>query len=155
MQPWAPTPGKKHPFLKARFQIGSCKGPINYAASEPTFHPDDIPASKKASKAASLNGLEGAPFLARNHYGTRRPLVICIPRSLDYERELMRTTTARATRTTSEPKNPPKNFEPLPKTHKFKIDVMPESRKTNDKASGHRRSVLQLQDLQSGNARVY
>ena len=33
---------KKHPFLKARFQIGSCKGPINYAASEPTFHPDDI-----------------------------------------------------------------------------------------------------------------
>ena len=49
VQPW-----ERHqpaPLPQGPLQIGSCKGPINYAASEPTFHPDDIPASKKASKA--------------------------------------------------------------------------------------------------------
>ena len=121
---------KKHPFLKARFQIGSCKGPINYAASEPTFHPDDIPASKKASKAASLKWARGGTFpgekslwnassaghLYSKKFGLRTRI------NADHDR-------ARYAYNFRAEELPPKNFEPLPKTHKFKIDVMPESRK--------------------------
>ena len=118
---------KKHPFLKARFQIGSCKGPINYAASEPTFHPDDIPASKKASKAAAKWARGGTfPGEKSQERVVRWSFVF---QKFGLRTRITGTTTARATRTTSEPKPAPKNFEPLPKTHKFKIDVMPESRK--------------------------
>lgn len=37
-------------FLKSKFQIGSCKGPINFKPSENVFHVDDIPPVKKAKK---------------------------------------------------------------------------------------------------------
>ena len=37
-------------FLKAKFQIGSCKGPINHAPDVAFFHPDDIPSEKKANR---------------------------------------------------------------------------------------------------------
>ena len=43
--------GSEPTFLKARFQIGSCKGPTTYGPSETVFHPDDIPVDKKANKA--------------------------------------------------------------------------------------------------------
>ena len=44
------TEDTKPKFLKARFQIGSCKGPSNFKASEHVFHPDDIPAAKIKNK---------------------------------------------------------------------------------------------------------
>jgi hypothetical protein len=37
-------------FLKSKFQIGSCKGPINFKPGENVFHVDDIPPVKKAKK---------------------------------------------------------------------------------------------------------
>lgn len=37
-------------FLKSKFQIGSCKGPINFKPTENVFHVDDIPPVKKAKK---------------------------------------------------------------------------------------------------------
>ena len=40
----------KPKFLKARFQIGSCKGPSTFKAGEHVFHPDDIPAAKMKNK---------------------------------------------------------------------------------------------------------
>eukprot|EP00968_Pinguiococcus_pyrenoidosus_P013986 scaffold1272_cov250-Pinguiococcus_pyrenoidosus.AAC.78 len=47
-------PGVKHDFLKAKFQIGSCKGPLNYSHSEAVFHPDDIPKGVQRKKERLL-----------------------------------------------------------------------------------------------------
>ena len=33
-------------YLKAKFQIGSCKGPTNFQVSQQVFHPDDVPPEK-------------------------------------------------------------------------------------------------------------
>ena len=38
------------PYLKAKFRIGSCKGPKNFPFSETVFHPDDVPANKRENK---------------------------------------------------------------------------------------------------------
>jgi len=42
--------GGGHGYLKAKFQIGSCKGPLSFKLGEQVFHPDDIPESKQVSK---------------------------------------------------------------------------------------------------------
>ena len=47
-----PDPPPKHPFTKAKFQIGSCKGPQNFPFSTSVFHPDDVPAHKRKNKMA-------------------------------------------------------------------------------------------------------
>ena len=40
----------KSNFLKARIQIGSCKGPISYGAGQTVFHHDDIPEARRERK---------------------------------------------------------------------------------------------------------
>lgn len=40
----------KPKYLKARIQIGSCKGPITYGAKQTVFHHDDIPESRRERK---------------------------------------------------------------------------------------------------------
>lgn len=37
-------------FLKAKIQIGSSKGPINYEPKQTAFHHDDVPESKRKRK---------------------------------------------------------------------------------------------------------
>uniref|UniRef100_A0A6U4KM00 Uncharacterized protein n=1 Tax=Phaeomonas parva TaxID=124430 RepID=A0A6U4KM00_9STRA len=44
------APGTKRPYRKAKFQIGSCKGPIGFRHSETVFHPDDIPTKSRRKK---------------------------------------------------------------------------------------------------------
>jgi hypothetical protein len=39
-----------HAFLKAKFRVGSCKGPKNFPSTETVFHPDDVPTDKRANK---------------------------------------------------------------------------------------------------------
>jgi hypothetical protein len=40
-----------HQYLQTKFQIGSCKGRIDYADSERVFHPSDMPMKAKQSRA--------------------------------------------------------------------------------------------------------
>ena len=37
-------------YLKAKFRVGSCKGPQNFPFQETVFHPDDVPPNKRANK---------------------------------------------------------------------------------------------------------
>jgi hypothetical protein len=45
-----PKSQNKPKFLKARIQIGSCKGPISYQAGQTVFHHDDIPEARRERK---------------------------------------------------------------------------------------------------------
>ena len=45
-----PITAGKPKFLKARIQIGSCKGPISYQAKQTVFHHDDIPEARRERK---------------------------------------------------------------------------------------------------------
>ncbi len=46
----AATDAQLRPYLKAKFRIGSCKGPSNFPFSETVFHPDDVPSAKRENK---------------------------------------------------------------------------------------------------------
>ena len=122
------APKPRHTYLKARFQIGSCKGPTQYGAAEAVFHPDDIPAASKAAKASAIKWARGGTDYGEKslwnnsaatgvkRFGLRTRI------NADHDR-------ARYTYNYRAESLPPKNFEPIPKTHKFKVDDMPEARK--------------------------
>ena len=122
------APKPRHTYLKARFQIGSCKGPTQYGAAEAVFHPDDIPAASKAAKASAIKWARGGTDYGEKslwnnsaatgvkRFGLRTRI------NADHDR-------ARYAYNYRAESLPPKNFEPIPKTHKFKVDDMPEARK--------------------------
>ena len=110
-------------YLKAKFQIGSCKGPINFQVSQQVFHPDDVPPEKKSNrKEVKLwkqnNPLSLAPkpwnvsteFIQPPKHRKRLNFVQdrSLPYNFNYRSEVLQ----------------PSNPTPLMKPHKFKVDSM-------------------------------
>ena len=117
-----------HPFLKSKFQIGSCKGPRNFPFTETVFHPDDVPADRRANKMAVKAFLKphrvGQPALwdarttgALEIFNTRSRINSEFDRSgmyeYNYRAEVL----------------PPKQPGHIFKAHRFRVDVMADEEK--------------------------
>ena len=127
--------------IPRRFQIGSCKGPTNFQDGETVFHPDDVPASKKASKAFVAKWKRGGVSagekpLWNGSSATDQPRFRRTRVNSDHDR------TGRYAYNFRAEELPPKSMEPIPKPHKFKVDVMPESRKAEIRAARVAEPVL-------------
>lgn len=62
----ATSRGVREPILRAQFQIGSCKGRVDYDSNERVFHPNDVPqkakdARKWVQQSAKSHNLESHP----------------------------------------------------------------------------------------------
>jgi hypothetical protein len=65
----AEVPAKKA-YLKAKFRVGSCKGPKNFESQETVFHPDDVPADKRANKMRVKKFLHPEKLVGRADWNT-------------------------------------------------------------------------------------
>ncbi|CAM9433080.1 unnamed protein product [Chrysoparadoxa australica] len=58
--------GTLHPFLKTKFRVGSCRGPLNFKPAENVFHRSDIPEEKHARKLQVQKSCERKTLLKGN-----------------------------------------------------------------------------------------
>ncbi|KAJ8607166.1 hypothetical protein CTAYLR_007336 [Chrysophaeum taylorii] len=115
-------------FLKSKFQIGSCRGPLNYSQTETVFHPDDVPREKRGNKAQVHKWKRGGVSAGEKPLwndsimmcsaGTRRVRV-----NSEHDRPNMYRYNYRAEQL------PPKNLEFVPKPHKFRVIALSAEKK--------------------------
>lgn len=128
-------------YLTARFQIGSCKGPLSYGGAETVFHPDDVPETKKQNRtetnAWKRGGVAPGDKALWNQSSITAALAYRRTRvNSEFDRPNMYQYNLRAEQL------PPKNVEHIPTAGKFKIDVMPEETKRRIRAIRAADSVL-------------
>ncbi|CAM9525130.1 unnamed protein product, partial [Choristocarpus tenellus] len=112
-----------HPFLKAKFQIGSVKGPKTFGCSQTVFHRDDISAERRERKKEVNQWKESKILLKGKPPGWRSSV------SLSAERLVEPRTRANYDLDPGKPYQynyraevlPPKAPKPVPKVEKFKV----------------------------------
>ena len=110
-------------YLKAKFQIGSCKGPINFQVSQQVFHPDDVPPEKKNNRKEVKVWKQSNPLsLAQKPWNISTEVIQptkhrsflnfvkdrSLPYNFNHRSEVLQ----------------PRNPTPLMKPNKFKVDSM-------------------------------
>jgi len=142
--------GGRKEYLKAKFQIGSCKGPINFQVSQQVFHPDDVPPEKKSNRKEVKIWKQKNPLsLAQKPWNISTDFIQptkhrsflnfvrdrSLPYNFNYRSEVLQ----------------PSNPVPLMKPHKFKVDSMSEKERkqiqhlmdTNPVAAGEFKRALE------------
>jgi hypothetical protein len=110
-------------FLKAKIQIGNCKGPIDYQVKQTVFHHDDVPKDRRVrveevKEYARRKILDDSPTWSKSNK-VEKP--VCERRKMEnyaQDRSHQFTYNYRA-----ESLDPMRNIEPLDKSTKFHVSV--------------------------------
>lgn len=133
-------------YLKSKFVVGSCKGPVDYAAKETAFHRGDIPARKRENKVTVDRWKKGESTWNQSvqleDFGRPRRTRM----NSEHDRPNMYRYNFRAEHM------PPENLEFVHKAHKFKIDALTKERKeeiarlraSDSVLAGHSKSIEEM-----------
>ena len=110
-------------YLKAKIQIGNCKGPTDYSLNQTVFHHDDVPKDRRKrveeiKEYARKKILDEAPTWSKS---SKPEKPVCERRSMEnyaQDRSHQYTYNYRA-----ESLDPMRNIEPLDKSTKFHVSV--------------------------------